>query len=107
MKRFGNSALSPSYTREAHFKSCAPLNDNYIFDCLNCRRPISVSYQLLISAAGQWETTIGDEFATAARNFYKIGVVGKSQDGGWPSMIEVSCVNCQTRYLVYAGIDEY
>jgi uncharacterized protein CbrC (UPF0167 family) len=107
MEHFGKAALSPSYTRKAHFKSGASLNDKYIFDCLNCGKPISVSYQLLIRAAGQWETTIGAEFAKAAKDFYKIGVMGKSQDGGSPSMLQVSCDSCGARYLVYAGIDEY
>jgi len=107
MEQFGKSAISPSYTRKARFKSGAPSNDNYIFDCLHCENPISVRYQLLIRAAGQWETTIGEEFATAAKDFYKIGVVGKSQDGGWPSMLQVSCDSCEARYLIYAGIDEY
>ena len=107
MKQFGKSALSPSYAREAHFKSSAPVSNHFTFDCFSCGRPISISYQLLIGAAGQWEATIGDELATAAKDFYKIGLVGKSQDGGWPSMLKVSCNGCEARYLVYAGVDEY
>src|SRR2546426_12699059 len=67
MKQFGKSALSPSYAREAHFKSSAPVSNHFTFDCFSCGRPISISYQLLIGAAGQWEATIGDELATAAK----------------------------------------
>ena len=107
MKQFGKSALSPSYTREAHFKSGVPVSNHFTFDCFSCGRRISISYQLVIEAAGQWEATIGDELATAAKEFYKIGLVGKSQDGGWPSMLNVSCDGCGVRYLIYEGVEEY
>jgi len=107
MKQFGKSALSPSYAREAHFKSSAPVSNHFTFDCFSCGRRISISYQLVIEAAGQWEATIGDELATAAKEFYKIGLVGKSQDGGWPSMLNVSCDGYGARYLIYAGVEEY
>jgi hypothetical protein len=53
-----------------------------------------------------WNDAFAETFAAAVRSFYAIGVVGKSPDGGWPSMLQVKCSNCKTPFLVYAGVNE-
>jgi hypothetical protein len=35
-----------------------------------------------------------------------MNVVGKSPDGGWPSVFEVRCDECGFRFLIYAGVEE-
>jgi len=102
----GKSKLSPSYTRRPNFKSHESKEKYFEFGCINCDAQIAVEYSLLINRVFGWEQYVGGELASEAREFYRIGVVGKSQDGGWPSMVKVQCPKCQTVHMVYAGVDE-
>jgi hypothetical protein len=104
--KFGKSKLSPSYTRKPSFKSHESKETHFEFGCINCEAPIVVEFNLLTNRVSRWEQEVGEDFAAEAKEFYKIGVVGKSQDGGWPSMIRVQCPYCKTTHLVYAGVDE-
>ena len=104
---FGTSILSPSYVRKPHFKSDEPQAQSFEFSCVNCDQPVPVDYKLLIKEVYGYKESLGEDFAARAAEFYRIGVVGKSQDGGWPSMIKIECARCQTVYLIYAGIDEF
>jgi hypothetical protein len=104
--RFGKSKLSPSYARKPNFKSHESTESCFQFNCINCNAPIEVEYHLLINRGLGWAEEIGEHFACQAKEFYRIGLVGKSQDGGWPSMVKVPCDKCKTLYLVYAGVNE-
>jgi hypothetical protein len=98
--------LSPSYSRKPDFKSHESTDKEYKFSCAHCGQPICVAYAALINRGVGWEQDLGTQLAADAREFYRIGVVGKSQDGGWPSMIRVQCSNCNTGHLLYAGVNE-
>ena len=102
----GKSKLSPSYTRRPNFKSHESKERQFEFGCINCDEPALVEYSLLINRVFGWEQDIGEELASEAKEFYGIGMVGKSQDGGWPSMVKMQCPNCKTLHLIYAGVDE-
>jgi hypothetical protein len=104
--KFGKPTLSPSYTRKPNFKSHESKETHFEFVCSNCEAPIVVEFNLLTNRVFGWEQDIGEGLAAEAKEFYRIGVVGKSQDGGWPSMIKVECPYCKTMHLVYAGVDE-
>ena len=104
--KFGRTKLSPSYTRQPNFKSHESREKHVEFGCINCYEPIVVEYSLLIDRVFGWEQYLGEELASEAKEFYRIGGVGKSQDGGWPSMVTMRCPKCKTQHLVYAGVDE-
>ena len=104
--KFGKSKLSPSYTRKPSFKSYESKETLLEFGCVNCEAPIVVEFNLLTNRVFGWEQDVGEGLAAEAKEFFRIGVVGKSQDGGWPSMIKVQCSYCKTMHLVYAGVDE-
>ena len=104
--KFRRTKLSPSYTRKPIFKSHESKERRFEFACANCDAPMSVEYDQLIGQAFDWEQNVGEDLAAEAKEFYDIGVVGKSPDGGWPSMIKVPCPKCEITHLVYAGIDE-
>ena len=104
--KFGKSKLSPSYTREPSFKSHESKETHFQFGCINCEAPIVVEFSRLINCVFGWEPEVGEDVAAEAKEFYRIGVVGKSHDGGRPSMIRVQCPDCKTTHLVYAGVDE-
>jgi len=104
--KFGKSILSPSYTRPPAFKNIEAGEKFYSFACINCNQTISVEFDSLIQQGYSWQDAFGEKLADKIKEFYRIGVVGKSQDGGYPSMILVECGNCKTDYLVYAGVEE-
>ncbi len=35
-----------------------------------------------------------------------MNLVGKTPDGGWTAIVKAKCKNCQTEYLIYAGVNE-
>jgi hypothetical protein len=104
--RLGKSKLLPSYTRKPNFTSHESKERHFEFDCINCAEPVVVEYDLLINRVFGWEKHVGEELAAELKEFYRIGVVGKSQDGGWPSMVKVECHNCKAMHLIYAGVNE-
>lgn len=118
--RFGRSVLRPSYSRIPDFKNFdykdgkwgirsrlrEYFNREFKFRCINCNKRMAVEYDLLIDKGSGWKQKIGEALAREAIEFYKIGAVGKSHDGGWPAMIKVECPKCKARYLVYAGVNE-
>ena len=104
--KFGKSVLSPSYTRQPDFKNIKAGEKFYSFACANCNQTISVEFDSLIGQSYSLQETFGKKLADEIKEFYQIGVVGKSQDGGYPSMITVECGSCKTNYLVYAGVEE-
>ncbi|MBA2501315.1 MAG: hypothetical protein H0V27_00405 [Pyrinomonadaceae bacterium] len=103
---FGRSKLLPSYTRKPNFKSHESKKRYFEFRCVNCDEPLAVEYNLLINQVFGWEQHIGEALAAEAKEFYRVGIVRKSQDGGWPSMTKVQCSNCKITHLVYAGVNE-
>jgi hypothetical protein len=67
---------------------------------------VEISYEILIQELLAWENNWGEAFAAQAKKLYGIGVVGKSHDGGWPSMVIANCSKCTAKYLIYAGVRE-
>ena len=98
--------LSPSYTRPPDFKIIEAGEKFYSFACTNCNQTISVEVDSLIRQSYSWQDVFGKKLADEIKDFYRIGVVGKSQDGGYPSISIEKCDSCKTDYLVYAGIQE-
>jgi hypothetical protein len=82
------------------------MEEQSTFACSRCNYPLTVEYAALINLAFTWEDAFGKTFTADAKSFYGIGIAGKSPDGGWPSMTKIECANCQTMFLVYAGVNE-
>jgi len=104
--KFATSILTPSYTRRPDFKSHESSDKLFAFACSFCQRPVTVEYASLINRGLASEHDLGETFAADAKSFYGMSVVGKSPDGGWPSMTTVECSNCKTMFLLYAGVNE-
>lgn len=103
--QFGRTLLEPSYLRRPDYETSAETNPVFRFIC-SCNHSIETAFETFIAEYFGWEERLGKPFASKAKEFYKIGVVGKSPDGGWPSMVIAYCPNCRARYLLYAGVKE-
>ncbi|MGK3945700.1 hypothetical protein ABK046_46070, partial [Streptomyces caeruleatus] len=55
----------------------------------------------------RWEEEIDAMVLEQVKQHFELNAVGKTPDGGWPSIINTRCPNCETNYFVYAGVDEY
>jgi hypothetical protein len=104
--KFGTSLLQPSYTRQPHFKAPASGPKSFDFECVRCHHKVTVDFDSLIKAVWNFEEALGEDAASQAKQFYGIGLSGKSQDGGWPAVVKRRCENCQAEYLIYAGVNE-
>lgn len=104
--KFGKSSLEPSYSREPDFRTSDRDLEAYEFFCTSCRTSINIEYDRFIKAVFSWEDEWTATCAIAVKEHFRIGVVGKSQDGGWPSIIITVCEACGAEHVVYAGVNE-
>jgi len=81
--KFGKSVLSPSYTRPPEFRGYKAGERIYSFAYVNCNQTVSIEFDSLIRQSYSWQDGFGEELAAKIKEFYRISVVGKSQDGGF------------------------
>ena len=102
MIEFGANILEPAYERKPHYIGYDPSTAYYSFNCLQCRQQIQVPLTTVSS--------LGEEFSVEdlkrIKEYFEIGIVGKSRDGGWPAFHRVICAECGYQYLFYVGVDE-
>ena len=103
---FGHSVLEPSFTREPHFRSTEGGEPRFTFGCARCGSPVAVAYADLIDSVRAEHRVLGPMLAEAARQHFRIGIVGKGHSGGWPGMVTTTCPVCRTDHLVYADVNE-
>jgi len=104
---FRTQILSPSYFREIDFNSVKLDTSNFSFDCANCENQLQEKFDSLIDKGLNWNEECTQEDIEEIKTFYKMNAVGKSPDGGWTSVIKTICKPCETKYLIYAEVNEY
>ena len=102
MIEIGAKVLEPSYWRKPHYVGYEPGTAPYSFNCPHCGLPIQVSLCGSIAS----DVAFSSEDLKRIKEYFEIGVVGKSQDGGWPVFSRVTCKECGQTYLFYVGVDE-
>ena len=103
---FGRSIISPAYNRQPDFISWLSKKKTFGFTCVNCESAISFGYEILIGKEWTWKTDFGESSVSEIKRFYKMNIVGKSPDGGWPAVTNIHCQACLANYLIYAGVIE-
>jgi hypothetical protein len=105
--KFGKSILLPSYSRKSDFNSLNSTEKSFKFGCVNCQSKIQIKYDSIIENKWNWEDKFDDKTNSEIKQFYDINAVNKSPADGWTAIGKFQCGNCQTEYLIYAGVDEY
>ncbi len=77
----------------------------YIFNCLICNEKVKLAYKEPIFTSNE-DRNITKEECAYLKEFYKIGHVGKSHDGGAPIFGKIYCEKCETSYFTYTGVSE-
>ena len=65
-----------------------------------------IDYVSLINSGRDWEHNLGEKLGLDAKSFFGVNLVGKTPDGGCPSMLTIECPGCRAAFLVYAGVNE-
>jgi hypothetical protein len=128
--KFGKSILSPSYSRKTDFNSLdspgkgfkynswllvqlrgwfmksRSAKKNFKFNCVNCQTVVEIKYETIIGKEFSWHDEFDKKTYKEIKRFYDMNAVGKTPDGGWTVIDKRQCNNCQTQYLIYAGVDE-
>jgi len=103
---FGPQLIRPSYHREPWFAGSETSDRLYTWNCASCRAEVQVSLDAILRESWSWKSTLGKDLAAAAHDHFELNVVGRSHDGGSPSVLLAACPSCGTRYLLYAGVEE-
>ncbi len=88
----------------ARFKSA---KKGFKFNCVNCQTVVEIKYETLIGKEFSWHDEFDGKTYNEIKRFYDMNAVGKTPDGGWTAIDKCQCSNCQIKYLIYAGVDEY
>lgn len=104
--KFLRKLLEPSYSRQADFNSLIDGPADYRFHCSYCSSTISFPFTKAISQCWGWEDGFDPSTVDGIKKYFEMNTVGKSPDGGWPSVFEVRCTGCQFRFMIYAGVEE-
>ena len=99
--------IKPTYSRKADFIMGLHQTEFYSFDCLSCGKKLQLccNAQLANNSTGKGENLSEQEFLDL-KKFYKIGMVNKSHEGGFPVFDKICCEKCQAEYYTYVGVDE-
>lgn len=104
--KFLQKLLVPSYSRRADYDSLDSTFSHYKFSCPNCSATVAFSFADAIRHCYTWEDETDQMNVEVIKDYFEMNVVGKSQDGGWPSIFVVGCNGCKSRFMIYSGVSE-
>ncbi len=99
--------MLPSYHHKPTFDSVESPEKIFSFDCIECSAKIEIKYRSIIGKEFTWHEEFDAKVYEEIKRFYCMNAVGKTPDGSWTAICKYQCDNCQTQYLIYAGVDEY
>jgi hypothetical protein len=73
-----------------------------------CDASVTIQFDRQINSSWTGRTEkIDEKEVTELRSFYRIGLSGKSHDGGLPIFDRVNCEKCGANYITYCGVTEF
>ncbi len=98
--------VKPSYSKPyPDIITGCDTSECYIFDCLICKEKVKLAYKEQIFTNNE-DRNITKEECDYLKEFYNIGYVGKSHDGGAPIFGKIYCEKCKANYFTYTGVSE-
>lgn len=105
--KLGKSILKPSYLRKPDFNSLSSATSTFEFNCNNCAMRIVREFRIFIGLEFGWAEHYDATSLMIIETHFGMNIVGKSPDGGMTAVTECDCKTCGSRYLLYAGVNEY
>jgi hypothetical protein len=106
MMKFLRNLLEPSYSRQADYNSLDDRSTHYRFLCPSCSATVSFSFGEAIRHCDSWADQMDRPTADAIKDYFEMNLVGKTPDGGWPSIFTIDCNLCSSKFMVYSGVAE-
>lgn len=97
--------ITPNFDRKPFFKS-GEMESDFKATCENCHYEMVLSFKTVVGFYNEKESELTEKDYQALKKIYRIGYVGKSQDGGWPFFKKISCAKCTQSHVLYLGIQE-
>lgn len=103
---FGNQLVKSSHLRRADFNTLESNGQLYEFTCSKCSKGISFLFTSIIGKEFSWRDDFNESTVQKISKYFEMNIVGKSPDGGWTAIMQISCDNCSAPFLVYGGVHE-
>lgn len=99
--------IEPSYDRKPFYRT-GECEKDFSFACDECGKSVLIDSKRLIynNWNGKTESLTKRDFEFL-KAYYKIGLVNKSADGGFPVFDKLTCSKCDSKYISYCGIIEF
>ena len=99
--------IKPTYMKKPDFVIGLDNSIFYSFECLSCGEKLQLNCMVQIENSWTGKSkNLNEQEYLELKEFYKIGIVNKSKEGGFPVFDKVCCEKCQAEYYTYVGIDE-
>jgi hypothetical protein len=98
--------ISPSYSRDPFFIYGTTETKIFESKCDKCGSKIELLIDEIIHDSYSWKQKYNDDEINQLKEYYNIGYIGKSHDGGSPAIIKYECRNCNSLYYLYFGVKE-
>ncbi|HEX6983004.1 MAG TPA: hypothetical protein VF181_09605 [Balneolaceae bacterium] len=105
--KFKAKLLEPDYNRKPYFDGYETDKADNLYDCINCGNTLKIEFDEILHSAYGWKENFNECDAKDISQHFSLNIVGKSHDGGWPSILEKKCEQCNSDYLFYFGLNEY
>lgn len=99
------SILEPSDSRQPYYDG-PDLDQLYTWSCPACHSDVHVGLGSIQKAAWSWPQELPASLASEIRSHFRIGPE-RAHGGGWISLLICACPECGSRFVLYAGVDEY
>jgi hypothetical protein len=99
--------LEPSYHRKPYFDGYDTEKADSSFDCIDCGNMLEIPFDEILESAYNWKEKVNQSDSNKITNHFDLNDVGKSHDGGIPSIFTKQCEQCKSKYLFYFGLREY
>ncbi len=103
---FVSNLIRPSYGRDSWFSGSETDDRFYSWPCSECSTEMRTSLDAILHKRWSWEERLSAELISSLRAHFEINLVGRSPDGGFPSIILVPCPTCDAQNFLYAGVQE-
>ncbi len=99
--------IEPNSWREPFYDTLEK-EDNLIFNCIDCGQEVTIYSNT--QTKNVWKSAsdlLSEEDIKFLKEYFKIGLSNKSQDGGFPVFDLIMCEKCLSKYISYCGVREY
>ena len=105
--KLSKSFIQPSATKLPFYHGDSSGNSSYRFQCRSCESNVEISFSNLLHNTWGWNEIFSKDEVFEIKKHFDIDPSNRTPEGGWPCISLASCKNCNLKYILYIGFDEY